>query len=401
MDSSALEATYCRTSLEDWQKNGHHQAAAYGFSVPCLMAVGDASMVRRSSSRVVDGLRYCHTQSHEVGGRGIVVGHQYQLLRYIAEPYSSWALPLMHDRLGENDTAVALAAKHVERFSKAVPKDVPCLGVYDGGYGNARFLAQTQQHRGGILARMRSDRALFHAPPQALVQGRGAPKRYGEAFDGDTAATDSLPDDCCQFSDLYYGLVLLQRWNGLLIKPPPNDTTHRNRRQTHLKVDVLRCTVRCERQKPTTLWLVFQANGLPPEIVRDTIALWRTFDARAGIEASIKVSKQECSWTMPQTLSTQAADRWTHLTDIAFWHLFLARRQPNLVCHPWQNSDAPITPRRVRQSMAGILLAVGTPAKEPRLRGKSPGWQEGRRRTKKKPVPVIYKGRKKTKKAVP
>ncbi len=44
--------------------------------------------------------------------------------------------------------------------------------------------------------------------------------------------------------------------------------------------------------------------------------------------------------------------------------------------------------------MAAILLALGTPSGELRLRGKSQGWQTERPR--KEPISVIYKGQKKT-----
>ncbi|MCU0427660.1 MAG: hypothetical protein MUF71_18765, partial [Candidatus Kapabacteria bacterium] len=216
-------------------------------------------------------------------------------------------------------------------------------------------------------------------------------------FDTKDATTWRMPDDDCQFSHKRYGLVHLQRWNGLLMRPPKNNaTTEKHRRQAPLPLDVMRCTIHGEHDKPTTIWLVFQANALPASIAENTIAIWHTFSARSGIEASIKVSKQELSWTMPQTLTAEAADRWTHITDIAFWHLFLARNSSRLIRHPWQKTEAPVTPRRVKQSMAAILLAVGTPAGEPRRRGKSQGWQRGRPRIKKKPIPVIYKGQKRT-----
>lgn len=398
-DVSSLERTYCQFSVQDWREHGREQAKKYGFSTPCFVVVGDASMIRRSSSRVVDGLRYCHTQSHEVGGRGIVVGHQYQLLRYVGDAYTAWSLPLMSTRLEEHDTAVSLAVHQMKHLPKHLPSDIPCLGVFDGGYGCASFLAETRQHRCGVLARMRFDRTLFHAPSPETIKMRGAPRVYGEAFDRERAPNESMPDDCCQFSDPYFGCVLLQRWNGLLIKPPANDAKHKHRRQEPIVVDIMRCTVRCQTEKPSTIWLIFQANALPPSIAENTIALWSAFDARVGIEASIKVSKQECSWTMPQTLTAQAADRWTHLTNITFWHLFLARRIPDIVHYKWQKADAPITPRRVRQSMAAILMAVGSPAKPPLQRGKSPGWQPGKSRTKKSPISVIYKGSSTSKKA--
>jgi hypothetical protein len=403
-DKAELEAVYRHASLEDWREHGKEQALVYGFGEPCLVISSDASMIRRSSCRVVDGLRYCHTQSHEVGSRGIVVGHQYQLLRYVGEAHTSWSLPLMHDRLGENDTAISLAAGQIQRFSAALPQDVPALCALDGGYGNAPMLAETRDQRCGIIARMRHDRDLWYAPPPVVVKRRGAPRLYGEAFDTKDATTWRMPDDDCQFSHKSYGRVHLQRWNGLLMRPPKSNNDNNNddnnnnkRREEPLRVDVLRCTIHCQAAKPITIWLVFQANGLPKSIAENTIAIWHTFSARSGIEASIKASKQELSWSMPQTLTAEAADRWTHLTDIAFWHLFLARKSPNLLRYPWQKKEIPVTPRRVKQSMAAILLAVGTPAKAPRLRGKSQGWETGRPRTKKKPIPVIYKGRKKTK----
>lgn len=406
--TTELEQVYRQASLADWQVHGKEQALVYGFSEPCLLTSSDASMIRRSSSRKVDGLRYCHTQSHEVGGRGIVVGHQYQLLRYIGEAYTAWSLPLMHDRLGETDTAHSLATAQIQRFSAALPKNVPALCVLDGGYGNAPVLTQTRQQRSGIIARIRHDRNLWYAPGPVAVKRRGAPRLYGEAFDTKDATTWAMPDDDCQFSDEYYGLVHLQRWNGLLMRPAKNDSKDDTKsdtksdtkndvshREAPLCIDVIRCSVHLEREKPTTMWLVFQANALPPSIAENTIALWHSFDARAGIEASIKVSKQELSWTMPQTLTAEAADRWTHLTDIAFWHVFLARDSTMLLRHPWQKKETPITPRRVKQSMMAILLAVGSPAQKPRRRGKSQGWQQGRPRTKKSPIPVIDKGQKK------
>jgi hypothetical protein len=72
-------------------------------------------------------LRYCHTQTHEVNGRGIVAGHQYQLLRYVSETHSSWAMPLANDRLNEHDTQADLGAEQLQRFSMTLGADMPCL----------------------------------------------------------------------------------------------------------------------------------------------------------------------------------------------------------------------------------------------------------------------------------
>ncbi len=181
------------------------------------------------------------------------------------------------------------------------------------------------------------------------------------------------------------------------MRPPANDIEHRHRRQAPLTVDVLRCITHQGTPKRRVIWLVLQQNAIADAIWSQTQGLWRAFDARPSIEASIKVSKQECSWTMPQTFTAKAADTWTHLTEIAFWHLFLARKHDRMIRFGWQKADAPITPRRVRQNISAILFAVGSPSALPRPRGNSVGWEKGRPRSKRKRCPVIYK----TKKAVP
>lgn len=390
--SASLEASYRHYAFQDWQAHGQNAAKAHG--LPCMVLAGDASVWRRSSCRTVDGLRYCHTQSHEVNGRGIVVGHQYQLLRYVSEAHTSWVMPLASDRLGENDTQASLGAAQLKRFSASLRKEMTCISVYDGAFGCAAFLEETAQQRCGIIARMRKDGVLFHPPLQNPDKGRGAPKVYGDRFKCSDTATWSGVHHQYHFDDPRYGAVMLQRWHGLLMHPTANDKADLHARQVPLRVDIMRCVTHYNTPRQHEIWLVLQQNELPPEIWSDTKALWRSFDARASIEQSIKVSKQECSWTMPQTLTAKAADTWTQISEIAFWHLFLVRKEATLIHFPWQKADAPTTPGRVRQSMAAILSEVGSPAVLPRPRGNSPGWKKGRPRTARKRIPVIYKAKK-------
>jgi hypothetical protein len=96
---------------------------------------------------------------------------------------------------------------------------------------------------------------------------------------------------------------------------------------------------------------------------------------------------------MPQTFTAKAADTWTHLTEIAFWYLFLVRKNEQLLRFGWQKANAPITPRQVRQSISAILFAVGAPSALPRPRGNSVGWAKGRPRSKRKQCSVIYKAK--------
>jgi hypothetical protein len=392
ISSASLEATYRQYALKDWQEHGRHDAKRHGLR--CMTVAGDASLVRRSSCRVVDGLRYCQTQTHEVNGRGIVVGHQYQLLRYASAMHTSWTMPLASDRLGKDDTQASLGAAQLKRLSAGLPHGMPCIGTYDGAFGCASFLEETKAQRCGVTARMRKDRVLFNAPVHDPTKRRGAPKVYGERFKCSDASTWSAVNHQYHCNDATYGAVMLQRWHDLLMHPTANDKADLHVRQTPLTVDIMRCVTHYNTPRQHEIWLVLQRNELPQEIWSDTQALWRSFDARASIEASIKVSKQECSWTMPQTLTAKAADTWTQMSEIAFWHLFLVRKEAALTHFGWQKADTPTTPGRVRQSMATILCEVGSPASLPRPRGNSPGWKKGRPRTLRERIPVIYKTKK-------
>jgi len=85
------------------------------------------------------------------------------------------------------------------------------------------------------------------------------------------------------------------------------------------------------------------------------------------------------------------------------WQLWLAREMVVDKPLPWQKACGlgHLTPGRVAQSLGGVLAMIGTPARAPKPRGKSPGWTKGRKRAKRPCYPVVKKGfsRKKKKKS--
>ena len=58
---------------------------------------------------------------------------------------------------------------------------------------------------------------------------------------------------------------------------------------------------------------------------------------------------------------------------------------------PWQQIIPKLTPGRVTQSIGGILAVVHTPAKSPKPRGKSPGWNPQQKRQHRINYPVVKK----------
>ncbi len=84
------------------------------------------------------------------------------------------------------------------------------------------------------------------------------------------------------------------------------------------------------------------------------------------------------------------------LVTLAQWQLSLARDLVQEERLPWQPAQENLTPERVLQSLGGLFRQIGTPARPPQPRGKSPGWPKGRPRTRKKRHRIVKKDKKKS-----
>jgi hypothetical protein len=70
------------------------------------------------------------------------------------------------------------------------------------------------------------------------------------------------------------------------------------------------------------------------------------------------------------------------------WQLWLAKDIVAETRLPWQSATINLSPGRVAQSMFSVLGEIGTPARSPKPRGKSPGWIKRNARTK-PPHPTV------------
>src|SRR5207302_404980 len=84
-------------------------------------------------------------------------------------------------------------------------------------------------------------------------------------------------------------------------------------------------------------------------------------------------------WTTIRVRQPTAADRWTWLLAAAVWQLWLARPLVADRHLAWERPRAPahLSPGRVRRACAGLVLTLGSPARAPQTRGKSPGRRPG------------------------
>jgi hypothetical protein len=344
----------------------------------------DGSPWPRPRSRVLEERQYIYQASSDVNGGTVTVGYPYSLLEWCVEPHTSWCLPIDVRRVPADQTAQALGAEQIRTLAESRQICLAALDIVaaDGKYGNSGFLRRVKGLRCGILVRLRCDRVLYASPPACVPHQRGRPRIHGERFAFKEPHTWGTPVEVIELEDDYWGKVRLEHWSGL-----------HEKKGADVPYEVIRACVHLERQQPpAALWLAWlPPTQLPVGITFTVGTLWQAYSSRWPVEAGIHFRKETLSWTRPRFQSREAGDRWTELTALACWMLFLARAIVTDHPWPWQKAQAQLTPQRVQQSLRPIFALIGNPARLPKPRGKSPGWPKGRRRTPKPRFAVVKK----------
>jgi hypothetical protein len=339
----------------------------------------DGSSWPRPRARTVEDRQYVYQASSAVNGGTVAIGHPYSMLEWVEAAHSSWSLPVNVQRIDSRQTAQEVGAEQIQALASARRDCQSGLDVVacDGKYGNSGFLRQVSGLAVGIVVRLRSDRVLYRNTPLPTGK-RGRPRVHGERFAFKDATTWGNPDEVVELEDPHWGRVRLERWDHL-----------HEKKGLDVPYSVVRANIHLERETPPqALWLAWLAplgKSLGAE------AIWRGYEHRWPIEPGLHFRKQTLGWTQPMFQSLAAADRWTELTALAMWLLFLARPVVEDKPQPWQKPQAQLTPQRVQQSMGSIFGLIGSPAQAPKPRGIPPGWVKGRRRTPKPRSPVVKK----------
>lgn len=118
------------------------------------------------------------------------------------------------------------------------------------------------------------------------------------------------------------------------------------------------------------------------------------------MEHGYRFDKQALLWTQPRLRTPKQFERWTDVVAMAHNLLVLARPFVQAEYRGWENKHRMTKPQQVRRGMRGILAQLGTPAKAPKRRGKSPGRAQG---TVCKPISrfsVVRKPKRRSEKAI-
>lgn len=307
---------------------------------------------------------------------GVVPAWEYEWLVAVPEAEGSWVLPLDVCRRGPSagtPTQVAIRQLQTALDRRAADAPRPVV-VLDSGYDPVQL--GRAQLRANLLVRLKSNRVFCRVP--GPYQGRGAPRKHGAPFRLKAPASHGAPDRSAEVEDAHYGQVRIEVWQQLHARSAAAVPF------SLVRVQVGRLPRR--EQPPAPLWLAWIGGELPDDLT----LLWRWYLRRFTVEHGFRFLKQALGWTTIQPRHPEAGDRWGWLLALVLWQLWLAR---GLVADrrlPWEAHLPPehLSPGRVRRAFPGLLGRLGTPAREPKPRGKPPGRRLGEKPGPRKRCPV-------------
>lgn len=348
-----------------------------------LLIGADASSISRPHSATARDRTYVHQSNLPEGSKPVVPGWQFSTLSVLPDNPSSWTYVLDNRRIASHQTQGAVAAQQLQDVIPLLP--VRPLFVADGYYGSVAFLLLTESLACDKLVRFAKNRVLYRpAPP--LTGKRGAPRKDGAPFKCHDPATHGQPDACWSGQDPNGHTVDVACWHALHFKPA-----------RHLRVSVLRVTrhgATNTTRDPTVSWFLFHGQTLPPLAEIPTL-----YARRYSVEHAYRVDKQDLLWAAVRVRTPDQFQRWTDIVASVRNQLHLCRHLA-VAWQPWERKHRAATPQQVRRGMGRILAQLGTPARPPQVRGKSPGRQVGQTVKRALRFPVVYKATPKAKQIV-
>ena len=319
------------------------------------LLVGDSSHLSRPEAKTLQDRGF-----HHQGGARIGVGQSYSTLAWVPDDGESWALPLRHERITSFESSLTKAAFQLKQVCRDL--SVRPLVAFDRHYGNGVFLNLTASIKVDLLLRLASNRNVYGPPP--TYSGRGAPRKHGHKFKLNDPESHPETHDQLEVEDSKLGRIKVSHWSRFHFR------NSAQREMELLRIEIIKPTGKRRKFKP--LWLAWVGETMP-----SLGKLWQKYLQRFSIEHWYRFVKQRLHWTQAKLCSNQAFERWSDLMVLMSWQLWLARADCCDAPLPWQSPQRTLSPGRVAQAFPSIIAAIGTPAKAPKTRGKSPGRSQG------------------------
>ena len=373
----------------------------------------DVVPIPRPFARTLKDRTFVHQPNTLKGNKPVTIGHDYSHLVFFPEKIHAddppWAVPMIVRRMHSDEKATGVGVEQIDTLmeDETLPfHDEFCLHVADSLYSAITYLGPVavQEYKNLVnVVRCRSNRVFYRQPPP--VKGKcppGHPTWYGERFDLKDPSTWGEPDiveeTALTTRKRRTYRVRLEGWRDMLMTGKRDLPMHK------YPFTLIRVQVLDEEGNPVfknTLWLIVIGER------RNELSLvesWEAYSQRYDVEHYFRFGKQRLLMAAYQTPDVEHEENWMQLVALAVVQLWLARQLVKLLPYPWERylpeaESETASPSFVQRDFGRVIRQIGTPARPPKPRGKSPGRAKGDRQQRRERHRVIKKSKKTSKSA--
>jgi hypothetical protein len=320
----------------------------------------DTSSILRPDARTSPDRTLVYRSNLPKDATPVSPGWQFSTLVVLPDPVSSWTYVLDNRRVPSKETATSIGSRQLSELLPLLTRlQVPVLVVLDRRYSNAAWLSASGTLPTEQLIRARCDQVLYREAPPPSGK-RGAPRKDGARFKGSDPTTHGVPDAEWQGQDANGRAVQVTVWGRLHVR--------KARDVTLAVVRIIYPEAKGSKREPREAWF-WWLGGEWPELAE----LPQLYARRYGQEHGYRFDKQDLLWAAPRVRTPEQMQCWTDLVACVRNQLVLARRYVAGERRSWERNGRAVTPRQVRRAIGSIIVQLGTPARPPQRRGKSPG----------------------------
>ena len=215
----------------------------------------------------------------------------------------------------------------------------------------------------GSLIRLKSNRCFYRPAPPPTGK-RGAPRKRGDKLQPNEPASQFDPAGEGEAKDPAGKLVRVRFWKQMHIRDADWLTL--------CVIQVERPQAADTKRDPRMSWFVWIGDA-DADLVQVALCYVHRFSQEHGY----RFDKQSLFWQDVRVRTSAQFERWSWLVAVAHNLLVLSREVAGVAFRPWENRQRDPTLQQVRRGMGKLLQQLGTPARAPQPRGKSPGRAKG------------------------
>mgnify|MGYP001054815325 CR=1 FL=1 len=363
----------------------------------------DVVPIPRPFAQTLEDLSYIYQPNPLAGDKPVTIGHRYSVTAFLPEQEHpddpSWAVPLIVRRVRSDEKATVVGAEQVVTLLQ--DKQMPfhqqlSVHVGDSAYSAVEHLGRVGHLPNLVTVTRVAENRVFYRQPASPEGGRpqGHPTWYGAPFNLKDPQMWGTPDVTAETTFTTKKgrtyRVHLQGWRNLLMRGK------RGLPMQRYPFTLVRAVVLDEQGQPVfkrALWLIVMGAR------RDELSLWEVWEAygqRYELEHYFRFGKQRLLMATFQTPEVEHEENWLQIVQLASVQLWLGRKLAGAHLRPWerylpQRASPIASPSQVQRDWEGIIRRIGTPARAPKRRGKSPGRAKGTRLTRRPRRPVVKK----------